>query len=106
IPIILLIFNCYYDAKTLHVQVYLKYLILNMIEKLNTMNSMELPQLTELISTLEQETKKSTDYAYIPTIQSENELLNKISDYIQKHITQQITSKENSSIFYITSSYI
>ena len=28
-----------------------------MIEKLNTMNSMELPQLTELISTLEQETK-------------------------------------------------
>src|SRR5699024_6963792 len=61
---------------------------------------------TELISTLEQETKKSTEYAYIPTIHSENELLNKISDYIQKHITQHIMSKEISSIFYISSSYI
>ncbi|MEX5963820.1 AraC family transcriptional regulator Rsp [Staphylococcus ureilyticus] len=106
IPLNQLFFNCYYDAKALHAQEYLKYLILNMIEKLNTMNSMELPQLTELISTLEQETKKSTDYAYIPTIHSENELLNKISDYIQKHITQHIMSKEISSIFYISSSYI
>ena len=106
IPLNQLFFNCYYDAKALHAQEYLKYLILNMIEKLNTMNSMELPQLTELISTLEQETKKSTDYVYIPTIHSENELLNKISDYIQKHITQHIMSKEISSIFYISSSYI
>ncbi|WP_426456671.1 AraC family transcriptional regulator Rsp [Staphylococcus cohnii] len=106
IPLNQLFFNCYYDAKALNAQAYLKQIILSMIEKLNTINSTELPQLTELISTLEHEAKKISEHVYIPTIHCENELLNKISEYIQTHITQHIMSKEISSIFYISSSYI
>lgn len=106
IPLNQLFFNCHYDVKVLNSSEYLKHLILNMIEKLSDHSTIELPQLTEIIAILEQETKKSNDYFYIPNIQSDNELLNKISEYIKCHITRPIMSKEISATFYISASYI
>ena len=64
IPLNQLFFNCHYDVKVLNSSEYLKHLILNMIEKLSDHSTIELPQLTEIIAILEQETKKSNDYFY------------------------------------------
>ncbi|SCS81155.1 AraC family transcriptional regulator Rsp [Staphylococcus caeli] len=99
-------FNCYYNSKLINSDTYLKYQILTMIQQLSQYDNIDATQVSETITILNKEAKVECDYAYIPSVDSENTLLNKITTFIKAHITKPLLSKDVSRTFYISAPYI
>ncbi|WP_436960688.1 AraC family transcriptional regulator Rsp [Staphylococcus xylosus] len=99
-------FNFYYNYKLLNSNEYLKFQILTMIQQLSKCGPIESPLLNEIITIINKEAKIVHDFTYIPSICTENTLLNDITEFIKAHVTQPLSSKDVSSTFYISAPYI
>ncbi|PTI73527.1 AraC family transcriptional regulator [Staphylococcus succinus] len=99
-------FNNYYNFKQLTSIDTIKHHILTMIEQLHNQYEVDDQTLSKLIEILNRETKIHLDTLYIPSILSENTLLNNITEFIKTHSNYPITSKEITNVFYISTSYI
>lgn len=99
-------FHCYYNFKLINSSEYIKYLTLTMIEQLSRLNDTKSSNIIEIITILNKEAKIKQDFIYVPSIQSESNLLNKITVFIKAHVTQPIFSKDISNSFYISAPYI
>ncbi|MDW8569189.1 AraC family transcriptional regulator Rsp [Staphylococcus shinii] len=99
-------FNFYYNYKLLNSNEYLKFQILTMIQQLSQCESIESPMLNEIITIINKETRVEHDFIYIPSIHTENTLLNNITDFIKAHVAEPLSSKDVSSTFYISAPYI
>ncbi|RIN35124.1 AraC family transcriptional regulator, partial [Staphylococcus succinus] len=99
-------FNTYYNFKQLTSTEDIKYHILTMIEQLYNQYEVDDQTISKLIDILNSETKIHLDTLYIPSILSENDLLNNITEFIKTHSNYPVTSKEITNVFYISTSYI
>lgn len=99
-------FNSNYNFKLLNSEPYLKYQILTMAQQLNQSFTIDTSLMTEIITKLNKEARVEYDTPYIPTIDTENSLLNKITEFIKANISLPLLSKDVSKSFYISASYI
>ncbi|PTI36085.1 AraC family transcriptional regulator, partial [Staphylococcus succinus] len=93
-------FNTYYNFKQLTSTEDIKYHILTMIEQLYNQYEVDDQTISKLIDILNSETKIHLDTLYIPSILSENDLLNNITEFIKTHSNSPVTSKEITNFFY------
>lgn len=99
-------FNCYYNSTLINSDTYIKYQILTIIQHLGEYDNIDTTQVSDIITLINKEAKVESDYTYVPSIDSENTLLNKITTFIKAHITMPLLSKDVSRTFYISAPYI
>lgn len=99
-------FNSNYNFKLLNSEPYLKYQILTIAQQLNQSYTIDSTQIIEIFTKLNKEARVEDDYTYIPTIDTENSLLNKMTEYINANISLPLLSKDVSKSFFISPSYI
>ncbi|MCG7338147.1 AraC family transcriptional regulator Rsp [Staphylococcus sp. ACRSN] len=99
-------FNYYFNFKLLKSENYIKHYIFCIIEKLNKNEHVTSNSLLEVIKILIEETRVKLHQHYLPSVITENSLLNKIIDFIHNHAVKSVSSKEISDRFFVTAPYI
>src|SRR5699024_5471234 len=99
-------FHCHYNFNLLNSEEYIKYLMLNIIEQLSRIESPEISNVIEIISILNKAARIKQGYLYVPSTLSQNDLVNKVPEFIKRLIHQPICSQDISTSFYMSAPYI